>query len=607
MLKNKLIYVFLLLSANHLLAQEMPSDATFLSVSKEYSLQTDGSWTFRYSHQLQIHTYYAFHNLYGEDFIVYNPAFQALKVNKSVTTMADGKQIPSPDNAYNEILPGFAVNIPAFNHLREMVVTHTGLERGAVIDFDYTLTSAKGYSQAMMGNEQLLMNSPVTKLTLKINVPTGARINFEQYNIPVKPTIVKSGGIVSYTWVLTQLPAALREDFRPREQQNRPGIVFLAMNKSTDVLALFADQEAFKCEITPEPKSKAAEAVAGIANPLVKALKLQELVANEMNTWRIPLKNTAYALRPIHLIWQSNGGTEAEKAVLLTAMLRSQNIQAEPVAVISERYYSEKTFSPELIERFLVKVSLQGMDPVFLSPTQSDQQDVKYSLAGKIVHTFSKGKSKKTELIAETKSNLSLSGNLKLNTDLSLRGNMKLELSGRLNPWFKMQKDTSYVSSMLSAATEKSKVTNVAIGTMNIDFTSLLFSMETNSVASEKAGYIFMKLPAVAHGTDGWHMTELLSKRYEPLEVPFPIKEEYDVVIDLPEGMRLDSPESKFSINNEFGSIDVSIASEGNKLHVIRKINIVKTYVPTEKYETFKTLINSWNNKKYREVVLKKN
>jgi hypothetical protein len=115
-----------------------------------------------------------------------------------------------------------------------------------------------------------------------------------------------------------------------------------------------------------------------------------------------------------------------------------------------------------------------------------------------------------------------------------------------------------------------------------------------------------MKLPAVASGSDGWHMTELVIKRTEPLEIPFLINESYDIFITLPEGMTLVSPEAKLTMNNEFGSIDVSISTEGNQLHIIRKINIIKTYVPAEKYETFKMLINSWNNKKYREVVLKK-
>ena len=587
-------------------AQEITSDAVYQEQTKEYTLNKDGSWSYHYSHKLLINSYFAFHNLYGEDFIVYDPAFQKLKVNRSVTTMADGKQVASPENAYNEVLPGFAANIPAWNRLREMVVTHTALERGSMIDFDYTLTSAKDYTQAMMGNEQLFMNSPVKKLTFKINVPSGAKISFEQFNIPGKPSVVKSGGNNTYTWTLTDLPAALREDFRPREQQNRPVIVFVASNKTTDALAGFASQEAFKCEITPEVKAKAAETVSGIDNPLLKTLKLQEMVANELNTWRIPLQNIGYAVRTINSIWQSNGGTDAEKAVLFTAMLRSQNIQAEPVAVVAERYYSKKISSPALIERFLVKVSLQGMDPIFLSPTQSDQQDLSYSLGGKRVISLVPGKSQPSEVIAESKNILALSGNLQLNSDLSLKGNLNLELGGRLNPWLKLQKDTAFATTMLSSAMGKSKITGVVKGKTDMDLSSFSFASETNSYASEKAAHIFMKLPAVASGSDSWHMTELLSKREEPLEIPFLINESYDIFISLPEGLTLVSPEAKLTMNNEYGSIDVSISTEGNQLHIIRKINIIKTYVPAEKYETFKMLINSWNNKKYREIVLKK-
>ena len=606
MLKKIVLIVFLLCTVNALKAQDEKTDAVYQEQTKEYTLNKDGSWSYHYSHKLLINSYFAFHNLYGEDFIIYDPAFQKLKVNRSVTTMADGKQVASPANAYNEVLPGFAANVPAWNRLREMVVTHTALERGSVIDFDYTLTSAKGYSQAMMGNEQLLMNSPVKKLTFKINVPSGAKISFEQFNIPGKPSVVKSGGNTSYTWTLTDLPAALREDFRPREQQNRPVIVFVASNKTTDALTGFASQEAFKCEITPEAKAKAAETVSGIDNPLLKTLKLQEMVANELNTWRIPLQNIGYTVRTINSVWQSNGGTEAEKAVLFTAILRSQNIQAEPVAVVAERYYSKKVISPALIERFLVKVSLQGMDPIFLSPTQSDQQDVSYTLGGKRIISLVPGKTQPSEVLSDSKNSLGLSGNLQLTADLSLKGNMNLELGGRLNPWLKMQKDTAFVTSMLSAATGKSKITNVVKGKKDADLSSFSFGMDANSYANEKAGYVFLKLPAMASGSDGWHMTELLIKRTDPLEIPFLINESYDIFITLPEGLTLVSPEAKLTMNNEFGSIDVSISTEGNQLHIIRKINIIKTYVPAEKYETFKMLFNSWNNKKYREVVLKK-
>ncbi len=587
-------------------AQEVKSDAVYQEQTKEYTLNKDGSWTYHYSHKLLINTYYAFHNLYGEDFIVYDPAFQKLKINRSVTTMADGKQVATPENAYNELLPGFAANVPAWNRLREMVVTHTALERGATIDFDYLLTASKGYTPALMGNEMLMMNSPVKKLTFIINVPTGAVFNYEQFNIQTKPVIVKQGSKTTYTWILTDLAAALREDFRPKEQQNRPRIIFLASPKPMDAIADFASIEAFKCEATPDIKAEAVSAVKGIDKPLLKALKLEEKVATELNTWQVPLQNSGYKLRNVSAIFQSNGGTEAEKAVLLTAMLRSQNIQAEPVAVIPERYYSKKIASPALIEHTLVKVSISGMDPIFLSPVTADQQDMRYALAGKRIISLVPGKVQPTELINESKNLISLSGNLKLDNDLNLAGSLNLELGGWLVPWLKMQKDSAFASTFLSNALGGAKITNIVKGKTDIDLSSFSFKETSSSFAYEKAGHIFLKLPASPIGTDSWHMNELVSMRAEPLEIPFPVNESYDLFITIPDGMVLVSPPVNLIVNNEFGSVAVSLSVEGNQLHIIRKISITQTMVPVEKYDTFKVIINSWNSKKYREVVLKK-
>lgn len=606
-MKHKISFLVLsLFTGFSAIAQNVKSDAVYQDQTREYTLNKDGSWSYHYSHKLLINTYLAFHNLYGEDFIVYDPSFQKLKINRSVTTMADGTKVASPNNAYNELLPGFAANVPVWNRLREMVVTHTALERGAIIDFDYTLTSSKGYTSAMMGNEQLWMNSPVKKLTFIIHVPAGAAFNYEQFNIAAKPSIVKGGGKTTYTWILSDLPAAMREDFRPKEQQNRPRIVLVASAKPADAIAAFAAQEAFRCEIPADVKAAVANTVSGIDKPLLKVLKLQEKVANELNTWQVPLQYSAYKLRNIAAIWQSNGGTEAEKAVLLTAMLRSQNIQAEPVAVIADRFFSKKTANPSLIERFLVKVNMVGLEPIFLSTTQTDQQDLRYTLSGKRIISLVPGKIQLSEVIGETKNILSLTGNLELNNDLILKGKLSFESGGRLNPWLKMQKDSAYVSTMLSSAFGNGKINGIVKGKTDIDITSFNFEATSGSFATEKANHIFLKLPDLPTGSDSWHMTEMVSSRLEPLEIPFSVDESYDLFITIPEGMVLASAPTTRTMNNEFGNIDISISAEGKQLHIVRKISILKTNVPVEKYDTFRMMMNTWNSKNSREIVLKR-
>ena len=606
MIKKIILIAFGFFAGITAMAQDEKSDALYQEQTKEYTLNKDGSWTYHYSHKMLINTYYAFHNLYGEDFIVYDPEYQKLKINRSVTTMADGKQVPTPGNAYNELLPRFAANIPAWNRLREMVVTHTALERGAVIDFDYLLTNVKSNIPVLMGNEQLMMNSPVKKLTFIIRVPSKSSFSYEVYGIQSKPIVVKKDGKITYTWTLTDLPAALSEDFGPVEQQNRPRIVFAASIKAVDAIAVFASQEAFKCEATPEVKVAAKTAIKGIDKPLLKALKLQEKVANELNTWQVPLQFTGYKLRNAAAIWQSNGGTEAEKSVLLTAMLRSLNIQAEPVAIVPETFYTRKVSSPALAEHFLVKLRIQGMEPVFISPTQTDQQDLRYTLSGKRIISLVPGKMQLSEVIGEPKNILTLTGNLKLDEESELKGNLNLELGDRLNPWLKIQKDSSYVTTMLSNAFGNGKISKIVKGKTDIDLSSFSFHTSSGSFTNEIAGHIFLKLPAVPSGSDSWHMTELITNRIEPFEIPFPVNESYDIFISMPDDVSLVSPEADLKTENEFGSLEVSISAEGQQLHIVRKISIIKTYVPVEKYDLVRAMINTWNSKKCREVVLKK-
>ena len=142
-MKNALlIFSFISLAAgitscDKLTESQKKADAVFRRITKIYTLHPDGSVDYQYKHELDLHSYYAFNRLYGESFIVYNPKYQQLTVNKSVTETAEGKKIPSPENAYNEVLPQFASGAPPFHHLREMVVTHSGLELYSTIHLDY--------------------------------------------------------------------------------------------------------------------------------------------------------------------------------------------------------------------------------------------------------------------------------------------------------------------------------------------------------------------------------------------------------------------------------------------------------------------------------------
>ena len=83
-------YNLLIISLFVVLAVTVQLEAVFDKIVKQYTWNRDGSMTFRYRKELKLNTHFAFNNLYGETFIVYNPEFQILKMNESYTKQADG-------------------------------------------------------------------------------------------------------------------------------------------------------------------------------------------------------------------------------------------------------------------------------------------------------------------------------------------------------------------------------------------------------------------------------------------------------------------------------------------------------------------------------------
>jgi len=205
---------------------EEPNDALFKSIKKVYELNPDGSMNYHYQHELKYITHFSFNRLYGESFIIYNPNFQELTFNKVETTMADGKVVKAPENAFNMVLPRFAAGAPAFNHLREMVVTHTGLELGCTVDFDYEIHSESGYLPFLNKNIILQEQVPVENLEIVVKVPEGTELNYKLVNIDGQVKTTQKDGYTQYTWSFENINNKVYESNQPQDQSHLPRLIF---------------------------------------------------------------------------------------------------------------------------------------------------------------------------------------------------------------------------------------------------------------------------------------------------------------------------------------------------------------------------------------------
>lgn len=103
------------------------------------------------------------------------------------TQQADGTIIKAPANALNPSLPFSAVNAPYYNQLRELVVSHTGLEIGATIILDYTIETKPGFAATQEFLHRFNDPSPIDDYTLTVSAPGeltwhGGMINGKEIN-----------------------------------------------------------------------------------------------------------------------------------------------------------------------------------------------------------------------------------------------------------------------------------------------------------------------------------------------------------------------------------------------------------------------------------------
>ena len=176
------------------------SEASFRKLYKTYTLNQDGSMEERVYKELKIFTHAAMNSKYGETFIVYNPEFQELKINESYTIQKDGNKVVTPSNAFVEVLPSFAADAPAYNHLKEMVVVHTGLELGATIVLDYSIKTKAAMCGELDVFTMIKELSPIEDFRLTVNVPESKMLNYELLNSSAKPEIKVNNGLrtISY-------------------------------------------------------------------------------------------------------------------------------------------------------------------------------------------------------------------------------------------------------------------------------------------------------------------------------------------------------------------------------------------------------------------------
>jgi hypothetical protein len=565
-------------------------DARFLSVEITYTLNADGSWVRDYHHTVRYDTYYAINRALGETFIVYDPGFQKLEVLKSETTMADGRKVASPANAFNEVLPFAAHGFADFSGLREMVVTHVGLERGAVVDLRYRVLTKPGFLPAFSGRETLTRDFPVDSYKLEIVVPPGRELHYSVFGNDAAAKVSSLGGMDRYAFSFFKRSTAAHEPLA--HPQSEPFIVFSTAPGWEQALAM----ESAAAGLPPSVAAKIEKLKGQYPDRADLLSALQKAVAVEVQNCPLAVEATGWRPRPLERVALSNYGTRLEKALLLRAMLKQAGFAPELLAVAGDAF-DAKVATALQVNEFWVKVlkipddpegprrggeKTDGQESWYLDPWQEQQELFPYRCHGLDAYNLDCQKLETMPASDWERSGVEISGTVRLDP-AGASGTVMVAARGRFQNYGEATSDNGkFVTGLLKKffPVEKLEIKKLLALTRGEFRAEATFS----GPWLKDAGKGFFNADAVHIPGLSENMVQL-AKRESPMLLEAPFKVSVNLDLEPAAGLKLEYAAPDVKRENETGYFSRSLVVEKNgHLRFSQGCGIAKSLIGPDKY-----------------------
>ncbi|GAB4365131.1 MAG: hypothetical protein Kow0042_04180 [Calditrichia bacterium] len=579
-------------------------DAVYREMLHEYTLNPDGSTVYRHSHAQKMLSYFAFTRKYGESFIVYDPQFQELKIDRSLTVMADGKNVESPFNAFNEVLPRFAKEAPAYNRLREMVVTHPGMELGATVHLEYRITSNAGFLPAFMQQLVLSNDCPIEKLTVRVRVPEDREFHYALLNITGEPTISRSEGMTVYEWTFRDLAAVSPENNQPVPASYQPTLRFSTAPDWQIVFTKITAQEAFQLNSSSELSAVVENLKDETVSDMELLCALQEKVANELALFPIPPEVIGYRCRSGAEVWQSNGGTPLEKAVLLAALLWEAGFSSASPMLLSPTSLSENVASLQQFDQVVVGMKWPDGDWLLLPVDKPAEQNLRLTEPIAAAWRLSAESGEMLRLKTSPKAETHIQGKLRLDGEQQISGKLELKLGGAANPYLKHVGSGNSYEKLLGKALKPARVEKMELLRLREGEARIRGEVSGEAGLKSRKTYFFWEIPAAPGGVFDYRLPDMPLLRTTPLELPADIHQSERLAMELPDNLRLAGNGREIQEENSAGRFYLKISAEGNAVRIQREIQLNREISP-EIYPEFQRLWSLWADPGNQRIVLK--
>ncbi|MEA3501014.1 MAG: DUF3857 domain-containing protein, partial [Candidatus Marinimicrobia bacterium] len=570
------------------------ADAKYVEIINEYILNENGSIDFIHHHKVKLNTYYAIRYL-GDDRITYNPKYQKMEIIKSETKMNDGTFVPTPENGYNEVLPRCATKAPSYNHLREMVVTHTGLDIGSVIDFKYSIHTKKDFLPNLMGEEIFANFYPIKKMTVKITIPADKNLNYELFNSTKKVKVKENESTKTFTWKFENIPTVVHESNQSEIGEFSSRLVFSTL-KSWEALSEYLKSLTEKSmKIDKKLKTEIKDDLSDETDDLMKIITAQKNINENVGTTTCSPAIYGYKPKSVRKTFYENNGTAFDKSLLLSSYLKFADVKATPIFVSKYNNFSNKVPSLLQFDNFIV-LSKDSSGKIYLNPIHEQKNNYSFNIGDKTIFDFNNETKTLTKIQKnnEYKHGQKIILNLNLENDLTLKGDYKLIYSGIYNPYYELYENEENVKKVMNEIIDGTKIDSAECLKMNQYESIIDVKLSSDDTLKIKNDYIRWKLPQLSQSFNNRKISVAQTKRQTPLYLENDFCENYTININLPNSIKCINPDTSINIENKIGIVNIEFQNEKNKITVKRKLFVNKSVILPINYKLFRNLIVIW-------------
>ncbi len=201
---------------------------------------------------------------------------QTLTIDLARTVNSDGESHAASPEEIGDIVPARLADATIYSDVRERVVSFPAVDKGSVVELEYTRTT-KATPDSPLGGEQMLGQwDPVLDRTVTITAPAGTTPNLAVEGIKLAATESTTGDTKTWTFHVEKQPDQHPEHGAPPDAAVLPRLVFGFQPSWDKVLEPIATR--FLAAAVPQPtpvavKQEADQLVAGATTDADKATR----------------------------------------------------------------------------------------------------------------------------------------------------------------------------------------------------------------------------------------------------------------------------------------------------------------------------------------------